>query len=113
MHIDRRKPERARAGRRRARRTLLFEDVTWCLLDEDRAHRGVVVGVSHAGLALITQHEDTPPLGAYITPRLRRRHGSWRRPAWVARVEPLSPGLDLVAGDYQLCHLRTCPAPQS
>ena len=112
MHIDRRNPERARAGRRRARRALMFENVTWCLLDEDCAHRGVVVGASRAGLALITQHADTPPLGAYIAPRPRQRRDPWHKPARVTRIEPLSSDLDLVAGDYQLCRLMKCPAPQ-
>ncbi len=87
-------------GRRRARRTYLFSEVRWSGGDETRTCRGVLVGASETGVALITEHGMTPRPGTRIAPSKQARHRRWHRPVAVVRVDPLSDRLDLVAGRY-------------
>ena len=87
-------------GRRRARRTHLLAKVRWRVEGEERRRRGVLIGVSETGLAIITDHHTSVPCGARICPAPGDQHPSWRRPAVVRRVERISDALALLAAEY-------------
>ncbi len=104
--LDRRNPPRAfgytrpNQGRRRARRTCLFEEVFWQRADDPTCRRGILVGVSGTGLGLVTEHDHEARAGMQITPSRKGRSGRWREPVVVTRVDRLSDTLDLVAAKY-------------
>ncbi len=87
-------------GRRRARRTQLFSEVLWHNESESTARRGILVGVSDTGLALVTDHRIVPRPGARIVPEKKRAHRRWGEPVVVTRIDRLSDELDLVAAKY-------------
>ena len=97
---DRRNNGRAKLGRRRSLRTILFTDVCWGELGAQRAKRGVIVGISDHGLAMLTECADTPRPGSRIQPRKHGRRARWFRKAVVTRTQSLSDSLDLVAAAF-------------
>jgi hypothetical protein len=86
--------------RRRARRTHLFDEVYWHKADDVKPRRGILVGVSSTGLALVTEHHPAVRAGMQMTPSKNGRNGRWREPVVVTRVDRLSDMLDLVAAEY-------------
>ena len=100
MQLDRRQPSRARLGRRRSERTVLFTDVFWREERNGKAHRGVVVGVSQHGLAMLTDYQTTPRPGARLVPGKHRQYARWLQTAVVTRTESLSDALDLVTATF-------------
>lgn len=97
--IDRRRKARAGLGRRRSDRTNLFRQILWRTPDEEKARRGLLVGVSATGLAMLTEHEDSPRPGARILSGGPALRGRWPA-AVVTRIDRLSGLLDLVAAEY-------------
>ena len=87
-------------SRRRARRTHLFDEVFWQRADDRKCRRGILVGVSGTGLALVTEHHYAVREGMQITPGKKDRGCRWRGPVVVTRVDRLSDMLDLVAAEY-------------
>lgn len=87
-------------SRRRAKRTHMFDEVFWHRPDDPKFCRGVLVGVSRAGLALVTEHHHAVRAGMQITPGKKNRSCRWRDPVVVTRVDRLSDNLDLVAAEY-------------
>lgn len=83
-----------------------FADIAWCVLGERRIRRGVLIGSSETGLALLTHPADTPRLGQRIIPRPAVAQRP--RPARVVRIDHVSGVLDLVAAEC----LGVQPAPQ-
>ena len=93
--------KRLNQGRRRAKRThQLFDEVFWHRPDDAQSRRGILVGVSSAGLALVTEHDHAVQAGMQITPRKKHRRCRWRGPVVVIRVDRLSDTLDLLAAEY-------------
>ena len=92
--------ERLNHSRRRAKRTHLFDEVFWHRADDPKFCRGILVGVSSAGLALVTEHDHAVQAGMQITPRKKHRRCRWRGPVVVIRVDRLSDTLDLLAAEY-------------
>jgi len=93
--------KRLNHSRRRAKRThQLFDEVFWHRPDDAQSHRGVLVGVSSAGLALVTEHDHAVWVGMQIVPGKKDRDCRWRGPVVVTRVDRLSDMLDLVAAEY-------------
>lgn len=87
-------------GRRRATRTHLFDEVHWRSLDDPRCRRGILVGVSGAGVALVTEHDHQARAGMQITLSKKGRNRGWREPVLVTIVDRLSDLLDLVVAEY-------------
>ena len=104
--LDRRRSSRTfgctRPGRtrRRANRTHTFDEVFWRREDDAKCRRGILVGVSQTGLALVTEHGHAIRAGMPITPNKDARNGRWSEPVVVTRVDRLSDMLDLVAAEY-------------
>ncbi len=96
---------RSSPSRRRARRAHLFDEVFWQRADAPNYRRGILVGFSATGVALITDHDCAVRAGMQITPSKKGRNGHWRKPVVVTRVDRLSDILDLVAAEY------TCTSP--
>ena len=93
--------KRLNHSRRRAKRThQLFDEVFWHRPDDAQSRRGILVGVSSAGLALVTEHDHAVRAGMQIVPGKNDRDCHWRGPVVVARVDRLSNMLDLVAAEY-------------
>ena len=86
-------------GRRRARRTHLFDEVFWRQTDDPKCRRGILVGVSSTGVALVTEHDHDAKAGMQITPSEKGRNGRWRERVVVTRVDRLSDTLDLIAAE--------------
>jgi hypothetical protein len=87
-------------SRRRAKRTHLFDEVFWHRAVDPKFRRGILVGVSSAGLALVTEHHHAVRPGMQITPDKKDLGCRWRDPVVVTRVDRLSDMLDLVAAEY-------------
>lgn len=92
--------ERLNHSRRRAKRTHLFDEMFWHRADDPKFCRGILVGVSSAGLALVIEHHHAVRAGMQITPGKKDRGCRWRGPVVVTRVDRLSDMLDLVAAEY-------------
>ncbi len=88
------------ADRRAARRTFLFEEVFWRAETDTKAHRGILVGVSDTGLALLTDRQEAPRPGTRFVSSRTDKQKRWRRAVVVQRVEPISENLGLVCGRY-------------
>ena len=87
--------------RRRAKRTQqLFDELLWHRPDDAQSRRGILVGVSSAGLALVTEHDHAVRAGMQIVLGKKDRNCRWRGPVVVTRVDRLSDMLDLVAAKY-------------
>ncbi len=87
-------------GRRRSDRSPLFRHVFWRTVGEERARKGLLVGVSATGLAMLTERQDSPSPGSRITSGKRARRHRWPGTAVVTRIDHLSGLLDLVAAEY-------------
>ena len=87
-------------GRRRARRTQVFDEVYWHREGDIKFRRGILVGVSGTGLVFVTEHHHAIRAGMQIRPSAKHAHRRWRNPVTVTRVERLSDMLDLVAARY-------------
>ena len=86
-------------GRRQSRRTNVFDEVFYHRPDDEKYHRGVLVGISHVGLAIVTERRHAVTEGMRLMPT-SAEHSRWRTPATVKRVERLSDLLDLVAACF-------------
>ncbi|UCE58989.1 MAG: hypothetical protein JSU63_16290 [Phycisphaerales bacterium] len=100
MAGNRSKGETLTPSRRRARRTHLFSEVLWKREDDTRLRRGVLVGVSGTGLAMVVDHKHAAKAKMLLIPDKNGHHRYWSKPAVVTRVEQLSDTLDLVAAKY-------------
>ncbi len=94
------------ADRRAARRTFLFEEVLWRSETDTKAHRGILVGVSDTGLALLADREDAPRPGTRFVSSRTDKQKRWRRAVVVQRVEAISENLGLVCGRYAVPGIR-------
>ena len=88
-------------SRRRAPRREVFQDVAWRRAGHRRTRRGVLVGVSRTGFALVAEAEDTPRVGAVLVPSVDHPASVWRQPAVVVRTETLSGTLNLIAAEFR------------
>ncbi len=104
--LDRRRRPRSFAykrtgrGQRRAQRTFLFDEVLWHPANETKCRRGILVGFSSAGLALVTRSDGSIRRGMEIMPGKKDQNSRWRGSVVVTRVDRLSDSLDLVAAEY-------------
>ncbi|MCG8406784.1 MAG: hypothetical protein MI923_16430 [Phycisphaerales bacterium] len=99
MSRDRRNPRRATLGRRASERTVLYTKVKW--QDESKAgdRVGVLVGISEAGFALLTDSDNTPVLGAMMRLKVGRRR--WNKRAQVIRIDAISSDSNCVAAEFE------------
>ncbi len=88
------------ADRRAARRTFLFEEVLWRGESDKEAHRGILVGVSDTGLALLADRRDAPRPGTRLVSSRADGQKRWRRAVVVQRVEAISENFGLVCGRF-------------
>lgn len=98
MSRERRSPRRATLGRRSSERTALYKKVKWQDESGDGERNGMLIGISETGLALLTDSEDTPNLGALV--RLKTGKRRWNRRVQVIRVDLVSAGSNLVAAEF-------------
>jgi hypothetical protein len=87
-------------GRRRARRTYLFDQVFWNRDHEPKCQRGILVGVSDTGLALVVEHRQASRPGMCLKPTTKKPNEHWCELAVVTRVDELSETLDLVTAAF-------------
>lgn len=83
--------------RRRADRTFHFDEIYWSDKTADFQKRGILVGKSETGVALLTGHRDTPQLGSRV--HLAKSSGHDQQ-AEVNRVDRVSDIYDLIAAEY-------------
>lgn len=107
MRVDRRSSVRGSGARRACDRLPVFEEAKWKALDDRSWRKGFLVSVSGAGLALLTNQDETPSSGDQIQLRLRTR--VWQRPARVIRIDHVSGTMDLVAAEFRP---EATPTPQ-
>ena len=91
---------RPTSARRCARRTYLFDEVFWHRDHEPKYWRGILVGVSHTGVALVTEHRHAIRPGMRLRPTTQNPSEHWCELAVVTRVDQLSEMLDLVAAEF-------------
>lgn len=77
-----------------------FEDVEWRVEGSLQETTGVLVGRTHRGLTVVTDHELGCREGNVLIPSPRSQWRGWRRPVQIKRVVQLSDAIDLIAADY-------------
>jgi len=77
-----------------------FEDVEWRVEGTLQQTTGVLVGRTHRGLTVVTDHELGYREGSVLIPSPRSQWRGWRRPVEIKRVVQLSDAIDLIAADY-------------
>lgn len=85
----------------------VFEQARWKIDDSERWRPGLLISVSEAGLAMLTEHGETPVTGSRLHFQVGRK--SWQRPLEVIRVDQLSGTMDLVAAEFDPSRETTTP----
>jgi len=98
MSVDCRSKPRSTATRRGCERLPVFERTHWRREDNGQWLPGLLISVSGAGLAMLTNLHDTPQPGSRIRLRLRGRPRP--KPVEVIRVDHLSGTMDLIAAEF-------------